>query len=242
MSDPSSASAIFLSYRRTDTGGYAGRLVEELEARFGKGSVFQDVAAIAPGSDFARAIEFAIAHCQVLVVLIGDTWLAERDAAGSVRLHDPNDFVRMEVAAALRVRRPVLPVLLEGGKMPSASALPPDLDGLARLQALELSDTRWEYDVERLASAIRGFTGRVHRTRRRAMLGLVGGIAAVLVAGGALYLARGARPIDVSGRWNLPSGSFWIVVQDGSHLTIEETHYDSKQVWKRGSGTLLRLP
>jgi hypothetical protein len=238
MSDPSATSAIFLSYRRSDTGGYAGRLVEELEVRFGKGSVFQDVAAIAPGSDFAHAIETAITHCQVLIVLIGDTWLAERDAGGRLRLHDPNDFVRMEVAAALRAKRPVLPVLVEEGKMPAAGALPSDLEGLARLQALELSDTRWEYDVERLASAIRRLTGHVHGSKRRRMLALVGATTAALAVGTVLYLVRGRQPIDISGRWNLPSGSYWVVVQNGRQLNIEETHYDSKQVWKRGSGTV----
>jgi len=239
MPDSAATPAIFLSYRRADTGGHAGRLVDALEERFGKGSVFQDVAAIAPGSDFARAIDSAIAHCQVLIVLIGDTWLAERDAGGGLRLHDPEDFVRAEIAAALKANRPVLPVLVEGGTMPAEDALPQDLKRLARLHALELSDTRWDYDVDRLANAIRNLTGRARGSRRRWMRWLGIGATTVLAVGAGTYLVSG-RPADVSGRWNLPSGSFWVVMQNGRQLTIEETHYDSKQVWKRGSGTVER--
>src|SRR5689334_24153014 len=128
--------SIFLSYRRADTGGYAGRLTDSLARHFGKGNVFQDLEAIIPGSDFTRAIDAAIAQCQVLVVLIGDTWLAERAADGSPRLEDPHDFVRLEIASGLRAATHVIPVLVEGAKMPAESALPDDLKPLARLQAL----------------------------------------------------------------------------------------------------------
>ena len=116
--------SIFLSYRRADTGGYAGRLADSLERHFGKGSVFQDVETIVPGSNFMQTIDAAIARCDVLAVLIGNTWLAERNANGGMRLNDPDDFVRLEVAAGLRAKTHVIPVLVEGTTMPAESDLP----------------------------------------------------------------------------------------------------------------------
>ena len=226
---------IFLSYRRVDSGGYAGRLADSLEKHFGKGSVFQDVETIVPGSNFIQAIDAAIARCQVLVVLIGNTWLAERNANGSLRLNDPDDFVRLEVGSGLRAGTHLIPVLVEGTAMPAESALPDDLKPLARLQAIELSDTRWDYDVERLAKVMRALTGGGAAPRRVYVLA---GIAALIatIAGVAGYIAFN-QPPQIAGQWMLPNGSFWIVLQNGHQLTIEETHYDSKQVWKRGAGT-----
>jgi hypothetical protein len=229
--------AIFLSYRRSDTSGYAGRLADALEKRFGKSSVFQDIEAIAPGSNFQYAIDTAIAQCEVVLVLIGDTWSAEQGADGTLRLDDPRDFVRLEVTSALRAGKPVLPVLVEGAKMPAEHTLPADLKTLSRLQGLELSDSRWDYDLDRLAGAIRKLTGGRPERRRRRMLVLAGS-GAVIGTLAALSYVKLSRPADVSGRWNLPNGSFWIVVQDGPRLAIEETHYQSKEVWKRGSGTV----
>jgi hypothetical protein len=225
--------AIFLSYRRSNTSGYAGRLADSLEKHFGAGSVFQDVEAIAPGSNFAQTIDAAIARCQVLVVLIGDTWLTERGADGQPRLSDPSDFVRLEVAAGLRAGIRVIPVLVRGARMPAESALPDDLKPLVRLQGLELSDTRWDYDVERLARVMRALTGG-RLARKRSYLFAGAAIALAAIAGYVVY----DRPLELSGQWLLPNGSFWVVLQDGRRLTIEETHYESKQVWKRGAGTV----
>src|SRR5437762_5109992 len=121
---------IFLNYRRSDTGGYAGRLADALERRFGKNTVFQDTEAIEPGTNFVNAIDAAIARCEAVVVLIGDTWLNERNDDGTPRLDDPHDFVRLEVASALRAGKPVLPVLVESATMPAESALTSDLKAL----------------------------------------------------------------------------------------------------------------
>ena len=229
---------IFLSYRRSDSGGYSGRLADALEKTFGAGSVFQDVETIAPGTDFTQAINAAIARCNVCIVLIGDTWAAERSGDGRPRLDDRNDFVRLEAASALRERKPVLPVLVEGAKMPDEHVLPADLKPLARLQALELSDSRWEYDVERVVRAVRSLTGRsLPFTRRRALV--LGSVAALLtgVVGAAVYRAL-TRPGDIAGRWKMPDDNVWYVTQDGRSVTIEETHHQSKQIWKRGSGRM----
>jgi len=228
--------SIFLSYRRADTGGYAGRLADSLERHFGKGSVFQDVETIVPGSNFMQTIDAAIARCDVLAVLIGNTWLAERNANGGMRLNDPDDFVRLEVAAGLRAKTHVIPVLVEGTTMPAESDLPVDLKPLARIQALELSDTRWEYDVQRLAQVVRTLTG-VKSPHKRAYVLISGAAVLAAIAGAAGYVALN-RPPELSGQWMLPNGSFWMVQQNGRDLKIEETHYDSKQVWKRGAGAV----
>ena len=94
--------SIFLSYRRDDAEGQAGRLYDDLVAEFGSNAVFMDVAAIEPGRDFRRAIDQSLSSCGVFLALIGRNWLAATDAAGRRRLDDPADFVRIETAAALR--------------------------------------------------------------------------------------------------------------------------------------------
>jgi hypothetical protein len=230
--------AIFLSYRRADAGGYAGRLADSLEEFFGRGNIFQDVETIAPGSNFANAIAAAIARCDVLLVLIGKAWLTGHAAAGSARLFDADDFVRQEIATGLRAGTHVIPVLVEGAQMPAANNLPADLQPLAGLQAIELSDTRWDYDVTRLVKVIHTAAGSPATRRRTYMLAATGALVAA-IAGIFGYVAL-SRPAKVAGQWTLPNGSFWIVLQDGEHLTIEETHYDSKQVWMRGGGTVSR--
>jgi hypothetical protein len=260
--------SIFLSYRRSDTSGHAGRLADALEARYGPDAVFRDVESIEAGALFDEAIERALADCRVFVPLIGDEWLSGAGSDGRRRLDDPADFVRREVAAALRRGIPVIPVLLEGATMPPGSALPPDLQSLARYQGLELSETRWDYDVQRLVEAIDRGLGLLpasaqpaHAEARRAPAAPIGISRRASVAGGlaVLGLAAGttawwrsrsrespasvatalATVPAVDGVWMLPSGSFWTVRQDGRRLVVEETHYDSRQMWRRGTGAVL---
>jgi hypothetical protein len=227
--------AIFLSYRRADTAGHAGRLSAALQRRFGPGTVFQDIEAIAPGADFAQAIEAAVTRCEVLLVLIGDTWLTESDAEGRRRLDDPRDFVRLEIAAALRAGTLVLPLLLEGARMPPKAELPPEIALLARRQALELSDTRWDYDFERLVRTL-SREGLARGGRRRLILGLAVAAALAMAVAGAWVAFL--RPPDLSGRWVQPDGNWWVVTQEGSRLTIEEVHHESREVWRRGTGNI----
>lgn len=135
---------IFISYRRDDSAGYAGRLYDRLAARFGSNQVFMDVEGIEPGTDFVVAIEKAVGACAVLIVLIGDEWLSTADAAGKRRLDDPNDFIRLETATALTRQIRVVPVLLDGTPMPPTDSLPQDLRLLTRRQAVEISHKQWE--------------------------------------------------------------------------------------------------
>ncbi|MFZ0633711.1 MAG: toll/interleukin-1 receptor domain-containing protein [Acidobacteriaceae bacterium] len=149
--------SIFINYRRNDSEGEAGRLFDELTTRFSENSVFMDVAAIGPGKDFRKAIDESVATCSVLLALIGQEWLETKDASGRRRLDDPHDFVRLELASALRRDIPVVPVLVRGAKMPLAERLPDDLRDLAFRNAVELTHARWKSDVQVLVHALRPY-------------------------------------------------------------------------------------
>jgi len=144
---------IFINYRREDSAGHAGRLFDALSSHFA-GRLFMDVDTLEPGVDFVEAIEQAVGSCEVLIVIIGREWLTIEDQAGRRRLDNPGDFVRLEVESALARKIRVIPVLVQDAPMPRAEELPESLARLARRNAIELSDARWAYDVDRLARTI----------------------------------------------------------------------------------------
>jgi hypothetical protein len=233
--------SIFLSYRRVDTSGHTGRLSDALEAKFGVDAVFHDIQSIEAGRRFDEVIDSALAQCRVFVPLIGDDWLRVMGADGRRRLDDPEDLVRREVLAALRRGIPVIPVLLEGAAMPAPASLPAELQPLTRHQAVEISDTRWDFDVQRLITAIeRVGVAPADAPVRRSRRALLAGLAAIsaVAAGSAWWLASRPRIPDLGGIWTLPSGSFWTVEQTGREVAIRETHYQSREVWRRGTGRL----
>ena len=135
--------AIFISYRREDAEGQAGRLFDDLVRHFGEDSVFMDVAGIEPGRDFRRVIDEHVASCGMLLAMIGKTWIDATDESGRRRLEDPMDFVRLETASALKRDIPVVPVLVHGARMPRAEQLPKDLAELAFRNGVELTHARW---------------------------------------------------------------------------------------------------
>jgi formylglycine-generating enzyme required for sulfatase activity len=146
---------IFLSYRREDAAGWTGRLAVDLGRAFPAHHVFQDIASIEIGEDFVEAMRRSLASCSVAIVVIGPRWLSAKDDAGNRRLDDPEDWVRLEVAESLQ--RPglrVVPVLVGGAGMPKAIELPEPLKLLARRNAHEISDKRWDYDVGQLVTAL----------------------------------------------------------------------------------------
>ncbi len=147
--------SIFISYRRSDTPGETGRLFDDLVKQFGEGAVFMDVSAIAAGSDFRKAIDESIANCGVLLVIVGPEWLVASGEQGTHRLDDPLDFVRLEIAAALKRDIPVIPVLVRSAKMPRADQLPPDVADLAYRNCVELTHVRWKSDLQLLLKALR---------------------------------------------------------------------------------------
>lgn len=145
---------IFISYRREDAAGHAGRLYDRLRERFGTDAVFMDVTAIEAGTDFVQAIERAVGSCDVLLAVIGHAWLSCTDAGGRPRLEDTDDFVRLEIAAALQRQVRLIPVLIDGATMPSAEVLPDELQPLVRRQAVELRNSRWDIDVQGLIATL----------------------------------------------------------------------------------------
>lgn len=145
---------IFISYRREDSAGHAGRLFDRLAAHFGRGSVFMDVEGIEAGVDFVETIERAVGGCAVLLAVIGRGWLDSKDSQGRRRLDDPQDFIRLETSSALARKVRVIPVLVEGARIPRAEELPEDLRTITRRQALELRDSRWEDDIQALIGVL----------------------------------------------------------------------------------------
>jgi hypothetical protein len=139
-----------MSYRRADSAYPAGWLYDRLADHYGGSQVFKDVDSIELGDDFVEVITEAVGSCDVLLALIGEKWLNITDANGHRRIDDPNDFVRLEIEAALARNVRVIPILVDGARMPTAEGLPDSLNRLARRQALELSPARFDFDTGRL--------------------------------------------------------------------------------------------
>jgi formylglycine-generating enzyme required for sulfatase activity len=150
------ASKIFISYRRDDSAAAAGRVNDQLEHELGRESLFMDVDAIPFGVDFVEVLNAEVAKCDVLLAIIGPNWLDAKDEDGNRRLESEHDFVRIEVAAALKRNTPVIPILLDGTRMPKPERLPDDLKGLARRHALDVRHASFRSDIDKLVRALRG--------------------------------------------------------------------------------------
>ncbi len=146
--------SVFISYRRDDAAGHAGRLYDRLSTRFGADRVFIDHYDLAPGEDFPKAIEANLERADVLLAMIGPRWVDARDVQGRQRLAQADDFVRRELLAALAAGKKVIPVLIGGAKMPADADLPTELATLSRLQAWELRDARFEDDLNALLAQL----------------------------------------------------------------------------------------
>jgi len=145
---------IFISYRREDAAGDAGRLADHLYRRFGADRVFLDIDAINPGIDFVDALHASLQQTAAILVVVGPRWITLRDAQGTRRLDDDKDFVRLEVEAALGRRIPVVPVLVQGATMPRRDELPPSLAAFATRQAAVIDHAEFHDDAERLCDRL----------------------------------------------------------------------------------------
>jgi hypothetical protein len=149
------ARKIFISYRRTEASFAASQLREKLAEKFGADNLFIDVDSGFAGRDFGIYVRSTLRECDVFLALIGPQWLEARDDAGRPRLEQENDWVRLEIVAALERDIPVIPLLLEETKMPDAGKLPLDLQPLVRRHALRLrSGPDFAHDVSTLGRAI----------------------------------------------------------------------------------------
>ena len=145
---------VFISYRREDSAGFAGRIYDRLSRRLDAKSVFLDVDNIQPGLDFVEVLAEKLRVCDALIAVIGKSWNFSADKDNRRRLDDPDDFVRIEIEAALRRGIRVIPVLVDGAAMPRREDLPDSLQKLRRRQAIEISHNRFDSDVERLTRAL----------------------------------------------------------------------------------------
>ena len=154
--DAETSSRIFISYRREDSSGHVLALLPSLRSHFGADRIFKDTDNIPPGADFLKFIKSELESCSVLLAIIGREWLTIQDPRlKRRRLDNPDDFLRVEVATALKNERiRVIPILIERAPMPAAQDLPSDLADLSFRNAVELSDGRWESDVRLLIEAI----------------------------------------------------------------------------------------
>lgn len=140
---------IFISYRREDSADITGRIYDSLVQRFGREAIFKDVDSMPPGVDYRRYLEKQVEQCNVLLAVIGRSWLKKR--AGKRRLDDPKDFVRIEIASALRRGIPVIPLMVSNARMPTEADLPNDLSDLVFRNFLQIrSDPDFHNDVNRL--------------------------------------------------------------------------------------------
>ena len=152
------AAKVFISYRREDSAGHAGRVHDRLVREFGSDLLFMDVDGIPLGVNFVKVLQEEVAKCSVLLAVIGHEWLNVREEDGRRRLDNPDDFVRVEIAAALQRDIPVIPIMLEGTKIPKANQLPNDLQGLALRNGLGVRHSSFHTDMDIL---IRGLKGRL---------------------------------------------------------------------------------
>lgn len=157
---------IFINYRREDSAPHAGRLYDWLARHFGDDHVFMDINQIEPGEVFDQVIQEKLKAVQAAVVLIGAHWLDIADANGQRRLDDPDDWVRLEIAALLERDIRVIPVLVSGAMMPKSTQLPESLMSLALRQSLEISDHRFHTDINKLIQVLEKILSVQHHQKQ----------------------------------------------------------------------------
>jgi hypothetical protein len=145
---------IFINYRREDSSPYAGRLYDFLRQTFPDKKVFIDVDTIDPGEDFVEAIDTTLTKSRVVIAVIGPNWGEVTDNVGMRRLDNPDDYVVRELVTALESSIHIIPVLVGGAEMPRQELLPQRLQLLARRNPINISDTNYLSDVNKLVTAI----------------------------------------------------------------------------------------
>ncbi len=152
---------IFISYRRSDSADVTGRIYDRLVAKFGREFIFKDVDSIPLGSDFKEHLARKVSECDVLLAVIGDSWLSALEEKGNNPSLSTRDFVRIEIQSALERNIPVIPLLVRGAKMPNEDDLPADLQKLVYRNGIPIrSDPDFHRDMDRLISGLENVLGR----------------------------------------------------------------------------------
>lgn len=208
---------VFISYRRDDSAGHTGRLYDSLEARFGGDNLFHDHSDIDSGQNFVTVIQDAVQASDVLLAVIGREWLT-CTAGGGRRLDDPGDLVRTEICTALERGIPVVPVLVDKAIPVSAASLPAPLRPLATLDAHELTDERWTYDVGRLIAAMEKLADAPARPPQRRLALVASLVAAAVIAVSAFVMwprsgpassTAAPVPLVLAGDWSAEVAYEW---------------------------------
>lgn len=189
--------AIFIGYRRDDSAREAGHIYDAFASRVGPSHVFKDVDNIPLGEDFSEHLRGILPRCRVALIVIGPHWVEARDEEGHRRLHDPFDWVRIEVELALAAGDlRVVPVLVNGARMPRAEEVPPSLYPLLRRNAAIIRPgTECDEDIDRLFRS----------------LGLVIAPEMVRIPAGEFMMGAPSSETSQTSRWRTPSGGriYW---------------------------------
>jgi hypothetical protein len=165
------ADKVFINYRRDDSSATAGRLHDRLARQFGQKNLFMDVDNMPAGIDFVTYLNTRVEACDLFLAVIGPDWLDAKSPTGSRRLDDPEDYVAVEIAAALRRDIPVIPVLIDGARVPQSDELPEPLKPLVRRHAVEVRNAQFRRDADALAEKVHEVL-RIKRPRRSVHVGL----------------------------------------------------------------------
>jgi TRAP-type transport system periplasmic protein len=192
---------IIISYRRSDSQAMAGRIFDRLSARYGEGAVFMDIDAIPFGIDFRKHIGDVLRQCDVLIAVVGPHWLGRRDDGGN-RIGEPSDPVRVELEGAIERRIPVIPVLIDGGRMPSEAELPDSLKEFSFFNAAPVDSGRdFRSHMDRLIRALDGMLAG----KGEAAAGQTAAAAALAAQIPAAPPAKGSR-LGLRGTWYVLAG------------------------------------
>jgi TIR domain len=188
---------VFISYRREDSRYQSRNIYNAFVKALPPGSVFMDVDSIPPGADFAQILEDWVKQCNVLLALIGPGWITSTDSATNLRrLDNPEDFVRIEIRGALQRNIPVVPVLLDGTKIPNPRDLPEDIKELTRRNAEFVDFRTFDTDVDRLIGKLKkrnGLGGDKHKGLPKSLLAAAAVVLLVAAGAAALWKSTNSR-------------------------------------------------
>jgi tetratricopeptide (TPR) repeat protein len=193
------AGKIFINYRRDDSISTAGRLHDRLAQTFGRKNLFMDVDHIPAGVDFVDYLHSQVAACDVFLAVIGPNWLNAKDDDGRRRFDNPDDFVSIEIAAALARKIRVIPVLVDGARTPKADELPDSVKPLVRRNAVEVRNTHFGRDAEALTNKVREALKDAPRVLR--WWPFVASAAARLIAPGLWHIVAGSATAPLLVGW-----------------------------------------
>ena len=151
---------LFVAYRQNDAPGQAGRIGQALIEYFGPGQVFKDIESLEPGHDFASVIRENLLRAFAMVVVIGRKWIDDS------RLQDVDDLHREEIRTALTRNIEIIPVCVDGASVPDRNKVPEDIRAFLGRIAVEMTETRWAFDIGRLQSRLEAVLANSPARRR----------------------------------------------------------------------------